>query len=190
MPDRVSDYLDQWRRERPDLELAPMSVTGRLSRASDLMAQAMRGFFAEHDLQPGEYDVLSALRRAGAPFTLTPGALTDSVMVTAAAMTNRLSRLEDKGLVVRSTDPDNRRSVLVELTDRGRAVIDEVAPLHVAAEGALLATLTTEEVEQLAGLLAKLLHGLGDLSRDVTGPARAGDAETDADATVGPADQE
>ncbi|MGC5627742.1 MarR family winged helix-turn-helix transcriptional regulator [Georgenia sp. Z1344] len=176
MRDRVSDYLGQWREQRPELELAPMSVTGRVSRASDLISQGMREFFAEHDLQPGEYDVLSALRRAGDPFTLTPGALTGSMMVTAAAMTNRLSRLEEKGLVDRSTDPDNRRSVRVSLTPRGRAVIDDVAPRHVRAEGDLLAALDDAELAQLAGLLEKLLAGLGDRSQH--GDDDAGDGGT------------
>lgn len=182
MHDRVSDYLDQWRAVRPGLDLAPMSVTGRVSRAADLLAHSMRGFFAEHDVQPGEYDVLSALRRAGEPYTLTAGALTDSMMVTAGAMTNRLSRLEEKGLVERATDPGNRRSVLVSLTGAGRDAIEELVVAHTAAEGELLGALDRADLDRLADLLELLLAGLGDRSRargDRTGddedPDRAGD---------------
>lgn len=175
MRDRVSDYLEQWCTQRPELPRTPMSVTGRVSRASDLIGQGMRGFFAEHDLQPGEHDVLAALRRAGSPYTLTPGALTASMMVTAAAMTNRLGRLEDKGLIARTTDPTNRRSVLVSLTDDGLSVIEHVAPLHAAAEGELLGALDEKELGQLAGLLEKLLAGLGDVSQREDGPRDARD---------------
>lgn len=163
MRDRVSDYLAQWRRERPDLDLAPMSVTGRASRLSGLLSHGVRAFLAEHDLNSGEFDVLAALRRAGAPHTLTPGALTGSVMVTAAAMTNRLTRLADKGLVDRVTDPDNRRSVLVTLTDRGLRVIDDLVCSHAEVEAQLLSALDRQELDQLAGLLEKLLCGMGDV---------------------------
>ncbi|MEE6273660.1 MarR family winged helix-turn-helix transcriptional regulator [Georgenia wangjunii] len=163
--DRVSDYLGQWRRQRPDLDPAPMGVVGRISRADELIGRVTRAYFAEHGIQAGEFDVLAALRRSGSPFTLTPGALAESTMVSSAAMTNRLSRLESKGLLARRTDPANRRNVLVALTERGRALVDTVVEGHLENERRVLAPLTQAEQDRLAGLLEKLLAGGGDVSR-------------------------
>ncbi|WP_321573368.1 MarR family winged helix-turn-helix transcriptional regulator [Georgenia subflava] len=164
MADRVSDYLEQWRRERPDLDAAPMGIVGRIARAQELIARSTRAYFAAHDLQSGEFDVLATLRRAGKPFTLTPGSLARSTMVTNAAMTNRLARLEDKGLLARRTDTENRRSVLVTLTPEGLALVDEVVVGHLENERALLAPLRPSEQRQLAGLLERFLEGSGDSS--------------------------
>ncbi|SNR46208.1 MarR family winged helix-turn-helix transcriptional regulator [Blastococcus mobilis] len=164
--DRVSDYLEQWRRERPDLDPAPMGVVGRLSRASELISRTTRAYFADHGLQAGEFDVLATLRRSGAPFTLTPGQLAESTMVSSAAITNRLSRLEDKGLLVRRTDPSNRRNVLVALTDDGLALVDDIVEGHLENERRLLTPLAPEEQEQLAVLLARFLAGSGDGSHE------------------------
>ncbi|WP_241237035.1 MarR family winged helix-turn-helix transcriptional regulator [Georgenia faecalis] len=163
--DRVSDYLDQWRRERPDLDPAPMGIIGRLARADEVASRALRTYFAEHGLQRGEFDVLATLRRSGEPFTLTPGELARSTMVSSAAMTNRLANLEARGLVDRRTDPANRRHVLVALTPQGRALVDDVVAGHLDNERRVLAPLTAEEQEQLAGLLERFLAGSGDVSR-------------------------
>lgn len=162
--DRVTDFLEQWRRERPDLDTSPMGVVGRLSRAEQLVSRELRSYFATHDLEPGEFDVLATLRRSGPPYTLTPGGLASSSMVTAAAVTNRLNRLERKGLVRRETDPDNRRTVLVTLTDEGRTLVDRVVAGHLDNEQRLLAPLSEKERAQLARLLARLLEGHGDVS--------------------------
>ncbi len=164
--DRVSDYLRQWRRERPDLDVAPMGVVGRITRAEELLSRGTRAYFAEHGLQTGEFDVLATLRRAGGSCTLTPGRLAESTMTSSAAITHRLGRLEAKGLLERRTDPANRRQVLVALSDRGRALVDEVVEGHVANERRLLAVLSAQEQQQLAGLLERFLAASGDTSRE------------------------
>lgn len=169
MADRVSDFLAQWERERPDLDVTPMGVVGRLGRAAEMLARGTQHYFAEHGLQAGHFDVLATLRRSGAPFTLTPGALADSTMLSQAAMTNRLSRLEAKGLIERRTDPANRRSVLVSLTAEGLALVDAVVEGHLVNERRLLAALTEAEQARLAALLAKLLVGSGDVARGAAG---------------------
>ncbi|USQ80371.1 MarR family transcriptional regulator [Ornithinimicrobium faecis] len=166
MADRVSDFLAQWAAERPDLDVTPMGVIGRLARGSELMSRGIQTYFVEHGLQQGQFDVLATLRRSGSPFTLTPGALADSTMRSQAAMTNRLAGLEAKGLIERKMDPDNRRSVLVSLTDEGLELVDRVVTGHVENERELLAPLTGAEQERLAGLLEKLLAGSGDIARD------------------------
>jgi DNA-binding MarR family transcriptional regulator len=160
--DKVDHYLEQWRTERPDLDPAPMGVLGRLSRASQLLDRELRMFFADHGLHPGEFDILATLRRAGAPYRLSAGALTDAAMVTSGAITNRIDRLVAKGYVGRETDPQNRRSVLITLTDEGRALVDAVVGAHLENERRLLAPLTAGQQDQLATLLRRLLVGLGD----------------------------
>lgn len=163
--DRVSDYLAQWRRERPDLDPAPMGVVGRLTRANEVVGRALAAYFAEHGLQRGEFDVLATLRRSGPPYTLTPGRLAESTMISSAAITNRLTRLEDKGLLVRRTDPSNRRNVLVALTDEGLELVDRLVEGHLENERRVLAPLTAQEQARLAGLLERFLAGSGDASR-------------------------
>lgn len=165
MADRVSDFLAQWARERPDLDTTPMGVIGRLSRVEEIAGRTLQATFRGFGLHRGEFDTLATLRRSGSPFTLTPGELAASSMVTGAAVTNRLQRLEDKGLLERTMDPSNRRRVLVRLTDAGRELVDEVVVPHVRAEQELLdARLTREEQAQLAGLLARFLESSGDVS--------------------------
>jgi DNA-binding MarR family transcriptional regulator len=162
--DHVDRVLQQWHAERPDLEAAPMGVVGRIQRASRLLERGLSEHFAGHDLQLWEFDILATLRRSGAPYGLTAGALSSSAMVTSGAITNRIDRLEARGLVTRETDPDNRRQVVITLTASGAALIDGVLTGHVANEDRLLAPLRPEEREQLANLLRRLLVGLGDVS--------------------------
>ncbi|MEU8827462.1 MarR family transcriptional regulator [Streptomyces sp. NPDC048636] len=162
MRDNVDRLLDQWKTERPDIDPAPMGVVGRISRAEGLLALRLRDHFATHDLQRWEFDILATLRRSGVPFRLTAGALVESSMVTSGAITNRIDRLVARGLVTRETDPGNRRSVLITLTDEGLRLVDVAVTTHVANEEKLLAPLSGREQDQLAGLLRKLLVGLGD----------------------------
>jgi DNA-binding MarR family transcriptional regulator len=164
--DAVDRVLAQWWAERPDIDASPMGVVGRISRASRLLDEGLDEVFAAHDLQRGEFDILATLRRTGAPYRLTPGGLVGSTMVTSGAITNRVDRLVAKGLVSRETDPSNRRSVLITLTDRGRERIDTAVEEHVTNERRLLASLDASEQEQLAGLLRRLLIGLGDVPGD------------------------
>lgn len=162
MGDSVDRVLEQWRAERPDLDVSPMGVVGRIQRASRLLERALTELFARHDLQLWEFDVLATLRRSGPPYRLTAGALSNTSMVTAGAITNRIDRLVTRGLVSRETDSHHRRSVLITLTDTGRALVDEVLDHHVANETRLLSPLGDTEQQQLAALLRTLLIGLGD----------------------------
>ncbi|WP_432585290.1 MarR family transcriptional regulator [Streptomyces sp. HD1123-B1] len=162
MRDNVDRVLDQWKAERPDIDPAPMGVVGRIARADRLLGLELRDHFADHGLQRWEFDILATLRRSGAPHQLTAGALVETSMVTSGAITNRIDRLAGRGLVTRETDPGNRRSVLITLTDEGLRLVDTVVATHIANEERLLAPLTGRERTQLAGLLRKLLVGLGD----------------------------
>jgi DNA-binding MarR family transcriptional regulator len=158
--DGVDLILEQWRRERPDLDATPLAVIGRVSRLSRELERRLEPVFARHGLEGGLYDVLATLRRAGAPYLLRPSDLAESLMLTASGMTKRLDRLEQAGLVARHPDPADRRGVLIELTPAGREVIDSTATEHVANEGNLLSALSPAERHQLASLLRKLLIGL------------------------------
>lgn len=162
MRDHVDRVLEQWRTERPDIDPTPMGVVGRIKRASRLLERRLGEHFAVHDLQGWEFDILATLRRSGAPYRLTAGALVDASMVTSGAITNRIDRLAAKNLVTRETDPANRRSVLITLTDTGHQLIDRIVVDHVDHEKQLLTTLSSREQEQLARILRKLLTSLGD----------------------------
>lgn len=146
-----------WRRERPDLDPAPLEVFSRVSRLAVLADRERRSAFAAHQLEPWEFDVLSALRRAGSPYALSPGALLRATLVTSATMTHRVDRLTGAGLVTRAPDPDDRRGVLVTLTDTGRRRVDAALADLVAAEETLLDGLGRTERRELAALLRRLL---------------------------------
>lgn len=166
MADAVDAVIAQWNRERPDLDVWPMGVVGRLSRLSRLFDQALRQFFAEHGLESFEFDVLATLRRSGPPYELTAGALLKAAMVTSGAITNRIDKMEAKGLVERVRDSEDRRSVRIRLTPEGLRLIDELVGLHVENEARLLAALGPAERDQLCGLLRGVLESMGDTSLD------------------------
>jgi DNA-binding MarR family transcriptional regulator len=157
--DAVDRLLAQWARERPDLDTRPMGVVGRVSRVARRIDLAQRATFARFDLDPAAFDVLATLRRSGEPYALTPGDLMRTAMVTSGAITQRLDRLEARGLVVRGPHPDDGRGVLVTLTGAGRRLVDEVLPAHLATEERLLAPLTAAQRAELAALLALLDEG-------------------------------
>ncbi|HVX43543.1 MAG TPA: MarR family transcriptional regulator [Mycobacteriales bacterium] len=159
MKDNVDRVLEQWHAERPDIDPAPMGVIGRIQRATRLLDRGLQREFSEHGLQLWEFDILATLRRAGA---MTAGALVGASMVTSGAITNRIDRLVARELVTREVDPANRRSVLIDLTDQGRELIDRIVVDHVANEKRLLESLSGAQQKQLAGLLRTLLIGLGD----------------------------
>lgn len=139
-----------------------MAVLGRLSEAASLIGRdRLNPLFARFGLQSGEFDVLATLRRSGAPYALTPTALYEATMVTSGAMTNRLDRLEKSGLIARGPHPEDRRGVVVKLTEKGRALIDEAVAAHVENEREILSVLTEKEQETLAALLQKLIDGVG-----------------------------
>lgn len=160
MFDAVDRLLVQWAQERPDVDCSPMGVVGRISRASVLLDKGIGATLAKHDLQPGEFDVLATLRRSGVPYRLAVGELLATAMVTSGAITHRLNRLDTKGLIDREIDPADRRSVIVQLTSKGRDVVDAALPDHVENERDLLASLNVEQQQQLATLLQLLLAGL------------------------------
>lgn len=162
--DRVSDYLDQWRRERPDLDVSPMGIHGRIKRAAEVLGKAQREYFATQGLTHSEFDVLATLRRSGPPFQLTPKDLVAATMSSAATVTNRLSALQARDLLTRHPDPHNRREVIVTLTTEGRKMVDDVVEGHLATEEGQLESLSAEERETLASLLQILLAENGDES--------------------------
>lgn len=159
--DGVDAILGQWHRERPELDVSPMGIFGRVTRLARLQRSASEARLAGSGLNAAEFDVLATLRRAGPPHALTPGALADAVMVTSGGMTGRVDRLVAAGHVVREPDPDDRRSVRVRLTASGLRTIDAAVVEHLAAEEDLLAPLSVAERRRLESLLRKLLAGRG-----------------------------
>jgi DNA-binding MarR family transcriptional regulator len=157
MPTPAEDEVDRlvtaWRRERPDLDVAPMQVLSRVTRLARHLDLARRQAFAEHDLEASEFDVLSALRRAGSPYELSPGQLIRETLVTSGTMTNRVDRLTGKGLVERLPDPADRRGVIVSLTAEGRVRVDAALEQLLLQERRLLATLSETDQSNLADLL-------------------------------------
>ena len=155
--DEVDDLVAGWRAERPDLDVDPLQVLSRVSRLARHLDRARRTAFAAHGLETWEFDVLSALRRRGTPYQLSPGSLLRATLVTSGTMTNRIDRMAESGLVRRLPDPQDKRGVLVELTDRGRTVVDAALADLLDHERDLLAGLDDEDREQLASLLRRLL---------------------------------
>ncbi|WP_020580006.1 MarR family winged helix-turn-helix transcriptional regulator [Actinopolymorpha alba] len=161
-PDAVDAVVDAWRRERPDLDLTAIAVVGRLGRVNLLLGPAQEQVFTEFSLQRGEFDVLAALRRSGAPYALSPSQLSDLLMLSRAGMTNRLDRLESAGMIERTLDSADRRSFQIRLTDQGYATVDAAMTQHTANVTTLLADLTPRELTSLDTLARKLLHHLTD----------------------------
>ena len=159
-PDHIDRIVEQWRTERPDLDTTPMAVLGRLFRAEHLSDPVLSDALAAHGLQPGWFDLLAALRRAGSPYELNPTELTRATMLSSGGTTKRLDRLEEAGLVERRPDPSDRRGTLVRLTRRGKRVIDRAVESHLQNEARLLRSFTPAELRTLDCLLRKLLQEL------------------------------
>jgi DNA-binding MarR family transcriptional regulator len=158
--DGVDLILEQWRRERPDLDHSPIGVIGRVSRLARELEQRLEPVYREHGLEPGWHDVLATLRRTGPPFRMRPSEFTGALMLTSSGTTKRLDRLEQAGLIERAPDPDDRRGVIISLTPKGRALIDRLTEAHMENERRLLAALSDAERRRLADLLRKLQLGL------------------------------
>jgi DNA-binding MarR family transcriptional regulator len=154
--DEVDRIVGAWRRERPDLDVAPLEILSRVSRLARQLDRDRGAAFAGHDLEPWEFDVLAALRRSGDPYQLSPGQLVAQTLVTSGTMTNRIDRLEARGLVARRPDPDDGRGVLVRLTADGRARVDTALAALLERERDLLADLDGDARAKLAGLLRRL----------------------------------
>jgi DNA-binding MarR family transcriptional regulator len=157
LTDRV---LGGWLEARPELELAALQVTARLSRIGPLLARRQEAIFDRFGLNRGEVGALSALRIAGPPHRLSPTRLGKGLMLSSAGVTSRIDRLERRGLVRRLPDPDDRRGVIVELTDNGLEVVDAAVAALAISDRELLQRLDPEEVGQLEALLRKFLGGL------------------------------
>ncbi|WP_433712961.1 MarR family winged helix-turn-helix transcriptional regulator [Nocardia sp. CA-084685] len=162
MADAIDLFTEHWHRERPDVDVSPMAVIGRIQRLSRVLEQDLKKFFAGHGLEFWEFDMLATLRRSGGTNGLTAGALNQVAMLTSGAITNRIDRLTAKGLVERAPCPEDRRAIRVQLTDAGRALIDELLPLHMENEQHLLAALDKRDRGHLADLLRTLAESLGD----------------------------
>lgn len=157
--DRVATFVEQWRRERPDLDPSPMAIIGRMRRISDSFTAVLVANYRRFGIGEGEFDALCALRRAGEPFALPLGEIAEHTMVTAGATSKRVDRLEAAGLVGRRSQPEDARGRIISLTAAGLALIDEVYPTHLAEEEALLSPLSAGERTQLEALLRKLALG-------------------------------
>ena len=162
MADHVDFVLEQWAVERPDLDMAPMGVVGRLLRLTRRIDAELDRSFSTHGLDRPAFDVLATLRRAGSPHRLTPAQLMRASMVTSGAITQRLDRLERRGLVTRSPSEHDGRGVDVTLTAEGKRLIDAALPDHLANEQRLLAALTPGQRKSLTDTLRRLLESLGD----------------------------
>ena len=164
MPERdgVDLILEQWQRERPELDASPIGIIGRVSRLARELEQRLEPVYRAHGLEAGWYDVLATLRRAGPPYRLRPSEFTGALMLTSSGTTKRLDRLEQAGLIARAPDPDDRRGTLISLTRQGRELVDKVSDAHLANEARLLQSLSAAERKQLATLLRKLRLGLPD----------------------------
>lgn len=157
MQDEVDRLVAAWRRERPDLDVSPLEVLSRVSRLARHLDRARRTAFTEQGLEPWEFDVLTALRRAGAPYQLSPGQLLTQTLVTSGTMTNRIDRLAAKDLVERGPDPQDRRGVLVRLTRLGQKYADDALSRLLEQERILLGELTAGQRDTLAELLRRLV---------------------------------
>ena len=166
MADAVDLIAEQWRKERPDLApaLETVEVFGRIQRMQGVCDRHYKRLSDEYDVNMAECDMLFTLRRSGPPYTLTPGAFLKAAMVTSGAITNRVDRMEAKGLVERVRDSGDRRSVRIRLTEHGKALADKVMAAHLRDYEEILSVLTAGEREQIASGLRKVLEAQGDTS--------------------------
>ncbi len=154
--DEVDRIVEAWERERPDLDFAPLQVLSRVGRLARHLDRARRTAFTRSKLESWEFDVLSALRRAGKPYTLSPKQLLQQTLVSSGTMTNRIDRLVASGLVERKADPGDGRGILVVMTPTGLTRVDAAVTRLVDAESEILASLSSADQLRLAGLLRKL----------------------------------
>lgn len=158
--DGVDLIIEQWRRERPDIDPSPIGVVGRISRLARELEQRLEPVYREHGLEPGWHDVLATLRRSGPPYRLRPSELTSALMLTSSGTTKRLDRLEQAGLIARAPDPQDRRGTQITLTAAGIELMETLTQAHLENERRLLSALTGAEQRRLADLLRALQLGL------------------------------
>ncbi|MGH8110422.1 MAG: MarR family winged helix-turn-helix transcriptional regulator [Rhodanobacteraceae bacterium] len=157
MKDEIDRIVENWKRERPDLDVSPTHVLQRITRIALLQETSIAQVLAEFGLSWGEYLVLAALRREGPPHRMNPTTLYGSVLLSSGGMTKRLDRLESAGLVKREPDPADRRGRLVVLTKHGKDLVDRAVVAHLSNEERLLAALSATDRRKLTSLLRKLL---------------------------------
>jgi len=167
--DKVDHILAQWRRERPDLDVAQMGVIGRVGRLRNQLSAAHERVFKKYDLSPASFDVLATLRRSGPPYALSPSELIDWTMVTSGTMTNRLDRLEKDGLITRKRNPEDGRGFVIALTDKGFELIDAAVTEHVVNQHQMMEALSEQEREQLDSLLRKWLAAMNSAGNSTDG---------------------
>lgn len=155
--DAIDKVVSQWAKEKPELDTEPMAIMGRLMRVAKHMENHVAELHKRYDLKMGEFDVLATLRRSGKPYRLTPSDLISSMMLTSGAMTNRLDKLEKKGLIAREHSKEDRRSVTVELTAKGFELIDSLIEQHLQAQHELMGSLSSAEKGQVNQALKLLL---------------------------------
>ncbi|AQM67033.1 MarR family transcriptional regulator [Vibrio campbellii] len=155
--DAIDRVVSQWAKEKPELDTEPMAIMGRLMRVAKHMENHVAELHKRYDLKMGEFDVLATLRRSGKPYRLTPSELISSMMLTSGAMTNRLDKLEKKGLIAREHSKEDRRSVTVELTAKGFELIDSLIEQHLQAQHELMGSLSSTEKGQVNQALKLLL---------------------------------
>lgn len=160
--DAVDAITAQWAIERPDLDVGPMAVIGRIHRVGEILDRRLREVFATEGLANGDFDVLASLRRSGAPYALSPSELADTTMVTSGATTKRIDRLVGRGLVSREVAAGDGRGRVIRLTAEGKELVDRLHPRHLANEDRLLASLSPEQRAALIELLRTLLLDLDD----------------------------
>ena len=163
--DHIQRILEQWGRERPDLDVAPMGLIGRIKRMYSHLTREMGETFAAHGLNLASFDVLATLRRSGDPYRMTPGELMASTMVTSGTMTHRVDQLVAASYVERVSNAEDGRSVLIALTDEGFDVIDAAVTDHVETQARLTSGLSHSEFKRLDRLLAVFLSRLEDDKR-------------------------
>ncbi|WP_315913087.1 MarR family transcriptional regulator [Arthrobacter sp. lap29] len=161
MPQQLDRIIAQWNAEKPQLDVSPMAVIGRLSRTAQAVESRLAATFAAHGLDSSSFDVLATLLRSGAPHRLTPAALANDAMISTSAVAQRLNKLESRGLVSRTANPDDGRGTLVSLTPEGRELVEETLPDHLATEHSITGALSATEQAQLAVLLQKLGDAAG-----------------------------
>ena len=157
MTDPVDQQLKQWRQERPDLDTSGLAIINRISMLSKLIKSRTRMALRPMNLETWEFEVLSALRRQGNPYELPPSVLAKMYLLTTGAMTNRIDRLEERDLVERKPDPEDRRALLVSLTQKGADLIDRAIEVREEEATNIVSCLKEPERVELGHLLKTLV---------------------------------
>lgn len=155
----------QWAAELPDLDTRGMAILGRMRWITLNLRPPIEAIFKKYDLDSGEFDVIATLRRSGPPYCLRPTELYRWLMISSGGLTARLARLEKAGLIARLPDPEDARSMLVQLTPDGATLVERAFREDMAFESAVLDALTPAECATLETLLRKL--ALADLNPPV-----------------------